>query len=148
MLRKKIEDHIAQHGYGSVGWFQLFEKVKTKYYCHERDAEVVAHGIVVGIEYLPSMTDKLGCWYKVLIYSIHISSKEHDKMFRKLKINVDDLEEIEIIDVFNMDLLPDKANISQQALVSKMIEYRVNEYKKVKGIKKILEKADSFKTSS
>jgi hypothetical protein len=127
MLRKKIEEYISQHGYGSYGSFRLFQKVKTIYYSEEQGSDVVAHGIVIGIEYLPALTEKMGCWYKVLIYSIHKYSEEHNKMFSKLKISDDDLEEVEVIDVYSTDLSNDKSSISYDTLISKFIEMRVNE---------------------
>lgn len=127
VLHKKLENHLKTQGYTSVPEFRLLSKIKTIYYCPETEADVVAHGIVVGIEYMPELTKKFGWWYKVLIYSTHISSEEHNKMFRKLKINADELERIEVMDIYSRDVEPDKANVDSIKLLSKLTIHRIRQ---------------------
>jgi hypothetical protein len=129
VLHDQIKNALHQENLYIPPDFALLTKVKTTYYCHERRCEVVAHGIVVGIELLPPLTKKIGWWYKVLIYSIHKSSEEHNKMFSKLKIDTNDLEEVEVMDIHGKDLIRDKVRIDISGLVAKLVELRVKEYK-------------------
>lgn len=126
VLHKKIEAAIRQTVCLEQPRFTMFENVKTTYYCYLNKSDVVAHGMIVGVEFLPPLTEKLGWWYKVFIYSIHVSSKEHSKMFGKIKIDVDNLKEFEIMDVYYTDIVRDKVTIDSTKLLSRFIEYRVN----------------------
>jgi hypothetical protein len=129
VLHDKIKDALSGNYLYIPSEFHLMDKVKTIYYCHERECEVVAHAIVVGIEFLPPLTKKIGYWYKLLIYAIHQSSEEHNKMFSKLRINTDDLENVEVMDVYSSDVIRDKVRIDLSGLVAKLVELRVKEYK-------------------
>ena len=124
-LHKRLEAKIESTGCDIYPQFRVLQAVNTMYYCEEAKSEMVAHGMVVGVEYVPELTMKLGWWYKVLVYSIHVSSEEHNKMFRKLKIDFDNLGEIELIDVHFRDIDFDRKKIPVTKLLSRLFEYRL-----------------------
>ena len=128
-LHKRIEARIQGTKYDSSPEFRILQAVNTIYYCEKGGSEMVAHGIVVGVEHSPELTMKIGWWYKVLVYSVHVFSEEHDKMFKKLKIDFDTLDEIEVIDVYFKDIYFDRKRIDVTKLLSRLIVYRRRQLK-------------------